>query len=78
MATTYWVNHECEGRHVSVGPFATTDIADTFRVMMFADPQYGTVNQQPDGNRMTVGQYSQAFRADLNTAKGEAPAGGWH
>lgn len=78
MRNAVWVNHDAEGSVVSVGPFATTAIADTFRAMMFADPAYGTVDPDPAGRQMTVGQYEAAFRAGLNHLNGTVPANGWH
>lgn len=74
----WWANHDAEGDRVSVGPFRTYSDACTFRAMMFANPEYGSVDLAPDGYPMTVDRYRAAFRADLNTAKGSVPLGGWH
>lgn len=78
VQASWWVNHEGCGEQMSVGPFRSTNVADTFRAMCFADPAYGTVALEPDGTQMTVTEYLDYFRADLNHAKGSVPDSGWH
>lgn len=60
-----WVNNESEGTNCSVGPFHDIEDANMFRTMMFADPEYGMVSTLATGQKMSVREYQEAFRADF-------------
>lgn len=73
-----WVNVECEGTDCSVGPFLDTADANYFRAIMFADPDHGETAKRPTGERMSVRQFQDAFRADFVGDQHHRPPHWWH